>query len=97
VVYSVVSVLKINAALEGGADTSVNGFTKNITNGLFDLSVDSSVKILIWVDKGLFVSVFTTVLLSIEFIVNLTSSPSLYGLAVAFIIVPVHVGGTVVN
>ena len=45
--------LEVNAAVEGGGDASVDGLTEDVTDGLFNLSVDSCVKILIRVSKGL--------------------------------------------
>jgi len=48
-----ISVLEVNATVEGGGDASVDGFTEDVTDGLFNLSVDSCVKILIRVSEGL--------------------------------------------
>lgn len=89
-----ISVLDFNASVEGSGDASVDGFTEDITDGLFDLSVDSGVKILVGVGEGL---LFLTAWLSIELVVDLTSSSSVYGFAVAFIEVPVSIHGVVVS
>jgi hypothetical protein len=36
--------------MEGSGDASVDGFTEDVTDGLLDLSINSLVKIIIWVN-----------------------------------------------
>jgi len=88
--------LDVDAAVETGGDASVDGFTEDVTDGLLDLSVNSLVKILIWVNYGLLV-VVTAGLFSIELIVDLTSTSSIDGVAVALIKVPVIIGSSEVT
>jgi hypothetical protein len=86
-------VLEVNAAVEGGGDASVDGFTEDVTDGLFDLSVDSLVKILIRVSKGL---LLLTAGLSCEVVVKLTCTSAIYWFAAALVEVPVSIHGSVV-
>ena len=92
----VVISLDVNAAVETGRDASVDGFTEDVTDGLLDLSVNSLVKIFIWVNDALLV-VVTAGLFSIELIVDLTSTSSIDGVAVALIKVPVIIGSSEVT
>jgi hypothetical protein len=78
----------VNASVEGGWDTSVDGFTEDVTDGLLDLSVNSFVKIVIWVNDALSV-VLTAWFFSIELIINFSGSSSVDGVAIALIKVPV--------
>lgn len=89
-----ISVLEVNAAVERGGDASVDGFREDVTDGLFDLSVDSCVKISIGVGEGL---VFLVAWLSIELVVDLSCSSAIYWFAVAFIEVPVSIHSIVVS
>lgn len=88
-----ISVGEVNAAVEGGGDASVDGLTEDITDGLFNLSVDSLVEILIRVGEGL---LLLTAGLTVEVIVDLTGSSAVYWFAVALVEVPVSIHGTVV-
>jgi len=81
-------VLEVNAAVEGSGDASVDCLTEDITDGLFNLSVDSLVKILIRVGEGL-LFLTTACWLGIELVVKLTGSSAIYWLAVALVEVPV--------
>ena len=79
--------------MEGGGDASVNGLTEDVTDGLFDLRVDSLVKIFIGVVEGLFL---LSACLSSEVVVELTCTSAIYWLAVALIEVPVSIHSSVV-
>lgn len=85
-----ISVLEVNAAVEGSGDASVDGLTKDVTDGLLDLSVDSLVKIHVWVSK---VGLPLSACLSVELSVDFTSTSAIDWLAVAFVKVPVLVHG----
>lgn len=85
-----ISVLEVNAAVEGSGDASVDGLTEDVTDGLLDLSVDSFVKILIRVSK---VGLLLSACLSVEFAIDFTSTSAIDWLAVAFVKVPVLVHG----
>ena len=80
--------------MEGGGDASVDGFTEDVTDGLLDLSVNSLVKIIIWVNYGLSV-VVTAGFFSVKLIINFTSTSAVDGMAVAFIEVPVIISSGV--
>jgi hypothetical protein len=82
--------------VETGRDTSVNGFTEDVTDGLLDLSVNSVVKIVIWVNNGLSV-VVTAGFFSIKLIVNFSSSSAIDGFAIALIKVPVIIRSSIVG
>jgi hypothetical protein len=86
--------LDVNAAVETGGDASVDGFTEDVTDGLLDLSVDSLVKILIWVDDALSV-VLTAGFFTIELIINFTGTSAVYWSAVALIKVPVIIRSSI--
>lgn len=88
-----ISVLEVDAAVEGGGDASVNGLTKDVTDGLFDLGVDSLVKIFIWVSEGLFL---LSAGLTGEVVIEFTCTSAIYWLAVALIEVPVSIHSSVV-
>ena len=75
-----ISVLEVDAAVEGGGDASVNGLTKDVTDGLFDLGVDSLVKIFIWVSEGLFL---LSAGLTGEVVIEFTCTSAIYWLTVA--------------
>ena len=90
------SLIDVDAAVETGGDASVDGFTEDITDGLLDLSVNSLVKILIWVMYTLFV-VSLAGFLSIKFIINITSTSLTDRMAVTIIKVPVIIRGHGVN
>ena len=89
-----ISVLHVDAAVEGGRDASVNGLTEDVTDGLFDLRVDSLVKILIRVSEGLFL---LSAGLTTEVIINFTGSSAINGFAVALVEVPVGIHSSVVG
>ena len=80
--------------MEGGGDASVDGFTEDVTDGLLDLSVNSLVKIIIWVNYGLSV-VVTAGFFSIKVIINFTSTSAVDWVAVALVKVPVIIGCSV--
>jgi hypothetical protein len=80
--------LDVDAAVKTGGDASVDGFTEDITDGLLDLSVNSFVKILIWVNYA-FSVVVTAGFFSIKVIINFSSSSAMDWVAVALIKVPV--------
>ena len=88
-----ISVLEVDAAMEGGGDASVNGLTEDVTDGLFDLRVDSLVKIFIRVSEGLFL---LSAGLTGEVVVEFTCTSAIYWLAVALIEVPVSIHSSVV-
>ena len=88
--------LDVDAAVEGSGDASVDGFTEDVTDGLLDLSVNSFVKILIWVNDALSV-VVTAGFFSVKLIINFTSSSAGDGVAIALIKVPVIIRGSVVT
>ena len=88
-----ISVLEVDAAVEGGGDASVNGLTKDVTDGLFDLGVDSLVKIFIRVSEGLFL---LSAGLTGEVVIEFTCTSAIYWLAVALIEVPVSIHSSVV-
>ena len=79
--------------MEGGGDASVNGLTEDVTDGLFDLRVDSLVKIFIRVSEGLFL---LSAGLTGEVVVEFTCTSAIYWLAVALIEVPVSIHSSVV-
>lgn len=89
-----ISVLEVNATVEGGRDASVDGFTEDVTDGLFDLSVDSLVEILIGVSEGLSL---LSAGLTTEVIINLTGSSAINWFAVALVEVPVGIHSSVVG
>ena len=88
-----ISVLHVNASVEGGRDASVNGLTEDVTDGLFDLRVDSLVKILIRVSEGL---LLLSAGLTGEVVVDFTCTSAIHWLAVALVEVPVSIHGSVV-
>ena len=83
--------LEVNASVEGGGDASVDGFTEDVTDGLFNLGVDSLVEIFIRVSEGLFL---LTAGLSREVVIEFTCTSAIYWLAVALIKVPVSIHGS---
>jgi hypothetical protein len=87
-------VFEVDAAVETGGDASVDGFTEDVTDGLFDLGINSFVKIFIWASNALFV-VVTWLFTYIKLIVNFscTSCTNLSGFT--FIKVPVIISGSV--
>jgi len=90
---SISVVLEVDAAVEGGGDASVDCLTEDVTDGLFDLSVDSLVKIFIRVVERLFL---LSTGLTGEVVVDFTCTSAIYWFAVALIEVPVSIHSSVV-
>lgn len=86
-------VLEVDAAVEGGGDASVDCLTEDVTDGLFNLSVDSLVKIFIRVVERLFL---LSTGVNGEVVVDFTCTSAIYWFAVALIEVPVSIHSSVV-
>jgi hypothetical protein len=80
--------LEVDASVEGGGNASVDGFTEDVTDGLFNLGVDSLVEIVIGVNDALSL-VITAGCFSFELVINFTCTSASKVLALTLIEVPV--------